>query len=693
MKISWNWLNSLVPLENVTTEQLAEKLTVAGLEVDSIKQVNSLGNSKNDIILDVISTANRSDALSLIGIAREVSVLFQQNFEFSKVEIATWSLSSKHEKKFDQFINVSCLVTCLEISKKINVPSWIQERLSVSGIMLHNNINDILNYVMLETGFPLHSLDIEKLSHEAIDYDHFSIAENTVNDAPFIDATNKQHIVDSKAVPILYYKNKKISICGIFNNTDFIVDNTSSKVLLYSLLVPPTVARRTTKLLVANNDISQRLERGLTPQQMEYAYKRALYLLKFAGIDFSSTQSISSFCLSDNIVTVNISRVHKILGIACRDELDSKKISNILSCLGFQVDIVSDNLIIKVPNFRYYDVVREIDIIEEIARIYGFDKFVASLPNFKRLGRITSRESLVRKIRLCLKDSGLSEVLNYSLENLSVHQNKNVDILITNPLNIEYIRLRQTLLNGILSTLSYNVKNNNNLLNVYEIGRVFSKQESYQEQYFCSGIMGQQSLNGYWKIGSLEGDWFFYKGILENLLFGIGSNITWHKISFEKNCVYSDLFHKYKVCQICIDNQNVGYYGQIHPKIHKNLAVNSLLYGFELNLEALLNIYNVKLNQKEVFSEYSVYPSVSRDISLVVPYDISFEEIQNKILSLGQSFLWKSFLIDIYEGDPIKKGYRSLTFRLLYRVQDRTLTLEEVDQVHQHLYTTLSDLF
>nr|ARO91156.1 phenylalanyl tRNA synthetase beta subunit [Flintiella sanguinaria] len=691
MKISWNWLNTLVDLSNISPEELSEKLTIAGLEVESIDKIY-VNDSVSDIILDIISTANRSDALSLIGIAREVSVLVKRDLQISLLKLDLRDFDDK-QILIDEAIDCeSLLAGLIQVSSVVSVPKWIQERLSSIGFSLQHNLYDVLNYVMLETGVPLNLFDPGNiLSHDSY-HKQITIKKNLCA-YPFFASDGNQYLLPDN-VPSILYGDHKINIGGLLDNKEFLANKNSSNLILLGIIFNPSSTRKLSKMVGCNNERSQRYERGLTSTQMEYAYRRALFLItNISSLQVKSVKYLYKNNYKPQLINLRLSYVFKILGPSFKNNLNKSHISQILNSLGFSFKSFPDYFVVTVPDFRSHDIKREIDLIEEIARVYGFEQFVDVIPKINRFANISIRELLNRKIRARLKTIGLNELINYSLESSESFYSKDKIINLKNPLNCDYAILRQTLLTNILSVISYNIKQGNGLIEGYEFGRIFNnKKEFFSEAYSIAGIIGGKLFSDSWEETNLMSNWFYAKGMLEQILSIISSSVRWEKVLLETNSVYYNIFHHYNVANIFIEEKSIGYFGQLNPRILNKFDINCNIYGFELKIEDILQIYKKNFYKKEIFRPYSSYPSIVRDISLIVPIDFPLHIIQEKISLLGKPLLYKSKFFNLYKNNPIPKGYKSLSFRLFYRVQDRTLTILEVDKLHENLYQNLTSI-
>nr|YP_010330149.1 phenylalanyl-tRNA synthetase beta subunit [Porphyridium aerugineum]UNJ17865.1 phenylalanyl-tRNA synthetase beta subunit [Porphyridium aerugineum] len=719
MKVSWKWLNRLIDLDSISPEDLIDRLALIGLEVESVENKQFKYSNEIDIVLDITSTANRSDLLSIVGIAREIALFLNKEIKKENYQISDINFTNSTEHPIFKDYTQSCqsyILGCIDNIEQNESPVWIQDLLYVSGIEVKGNIHDIISFVILETGCPISIINLS-YSNNFSSTDIFEV-DYPQDNYKFISSTGISYDLDrSVTLPCLKYNDKLVNLSGIINNINNDIQLPTQNFFLQGILFEPSIVRRASKFLGINNLESQRYERGITTLDLEHAYLRALFLINNTlGGKLNCFHYLKKLPYIPREILINTDRISKMLGplntINKGQLLTSDTIIKLLKPLGFQIikiavqgktenpNLISDYKIIP-PSFRYYDIEREIDVVEEVARIYGFNAFLDIIPRPNNLITFSYRELFIRKMRSKLKILGINELINYSLEGSvknynNIYRSNNSAIVIKNPLSSEYRLLRETLLDNIFSNISYNYKQGNGIIEGYEIGRVFKyKDNKYFEESTISGILKGKLFIESWLDNKMPSDWFYGKAIIEQMLSIVNKPFVWEKAVNEKIGKYAKIFHPYKITKITLNGLQVGYFGQLHPNLIKFLEINNYdLYAFEFNLDALIKSYTSKspLDYQEKYKAYSLYPSIVRDISITVPKLIEKTYIENYIQAITKPLLYKVTFISCYYGDPIPADYKSLSFRLFYRAEDRTLTINEVDFLHNKLYEHLDQI-
>jgi phenylalanyl-tRNA synthetase beta chain len=337
---------------------------------------------------------------------------------------------------------------------------------------------------------------------------------------------------------------------------------------------------------------------------------------------------------------------------------------------------------VKVPPYRYADIEREIDLIEEVARIYGYDKFCETLPARTELGYLSTDQILLRQVRSAFRGSGLTEVMHMSL----CSPTSSDQITITNPVAIEYSALRLDLLSGLIDACVYNLSQGNGILNGFEVGRVFSKdEEGSDETDHIAGIFGGDPTVGTWQNNTKPLDWYAAKGLLETVF-----NYLDIPVEFQPD-QKDDRLHPGRTASLWVSGERLGTFGQLHPQLRAKLELPEQIYTFELDLYALLEA--IARKSITVFKPYSTYPSSDRDIAFFAPLKVTVAELKRAITSTGGELLASVNLFDQYTGESVPEGQRSLAFRLVYRASDRTLTEADINPVHQKVRDVLEEKF
>jgi phenylalanyl-tRNA synthetase beta chain len=367
-------------------------------------------------------------------------------------------------------------------------------------------------------------------------------------------------------------------------------------------------------------------------------------------------------------------------------ELQAQDVERILTALGCQLTSSEEGAwTVTVPPYRYRDLEREIDLIEEIARLYGYDNFCDTLPEKSEAGYLPLDQELIRKLRASFRAEGLTELIQYSL----VKPQGERQIVLSNPLFIEYSALRTELISGLIDAFQYNLEQGNGSLNGFEIGRIFwLEEDGLQEAEALAGIMGGNRTVGKWsKSAEQPLTWFEAKGILQSVFQQLGLQVEYQPDN------QNSRLHPGRTASLWIRGNRLGTFGQLHPQVRREKGLPDSVYVFQLDLDVLLD----SLEKDEIlvpqFKPYSTYPAADRDIAFFAPIKITVAEIEKAIAKAGKDLLESVELFDEYRGDNVPKGQRSLAFRLVYRTSDRTLTDAEVEPVHNKVREALVEKF
>nr|YP_010337334.1 phenylalanyl-tRNA synthetase beta subunit [Pulvinaster venetus]UNJ16919.1 phenylalanyl-tRNA synthetase beta subunit [Pulvinaster venetus] len=695
MKISWNWLKTLINIKLENPYDIAENLTLAGSEIESIKYETILGSK--DIILDITSTPNRNDLLSVIGIAKEIELvcnlkhklnnnIFFENDKNNKVIIKqnNNNITNKYYKSFISNINIK------------ESPLLIQQRLIASGITPKNNIVDISNYIMIKWGCPLEVIDIANINEKSLDYNNINdFQESYISLDNFIPESNQTDIKNQNILTTTYKKNI-IYISGINASENFKIKSDTKNIYLQSILYNQSSIRTNSQLLGTRTESSIRYERGINSEYLKSAYIEALSLIQQANLD-SIQHSIITNDLDNykiNNIQLNYRKLQNILGpinsANNKEYLKESTITNIFNKLGFVVSQADNYCRIQPSLSRYNDITREADLIEEIARIYGFNKFIDKLPYIKSKIKLSNKELYLRQLRIRLRLLGFTEIVNYSL----ITHTEKKQITLKNPLTIEYNSLRSNLIEGLVEKIYYNYNQSNKYLQGFEIGRIFHRNNNkIIEKEYIGGILGGNLIKLSWTKNTEQMNWYFAKGKIETLLSTLQYKIIWEPLTKNIYEETTNLLHPGKTCIITINNQPLGIFGEVHPQVLKKFNLNTQIFAFEINLNLLLELFLRQQKYNTIkFQQYSIYPIITRDISIIIPLHISVELIINtiKIIIKNNHILKNVQFIDEYQGKNIPKETKSIVLRLQYQSRYKTLTTEEVDQLNERIKIDLN---
>lgn len=649
----------------------------------------------DDVILDLTATANRADALSMVGVAREVAALtggslkIPQPPEVIITPIGNLSLQIREPQACPAYIGTT--ITQVEIAPS---PDWLQQRLRAAGVRPINNVVDITNYVLLEWGQPLHAFDLDRLRSVA-GGENLTIGVRFANAAETLQTLDGQTRTLSTQNLLITANQKPVALAGVMGGEETEVDEGTRNLLLEAALFDSVAIRRSARSVGLRSEASGRYERGVNRAELEVACGRALSLIEELASGVNTQQATADTrpdpATWSHSIVLRLDRINQVLGPIDlgeeTGELEAQDVERILTALGCKLTVTDENTWqVSVPPYRYRDLEREIDLIEEIARLHGYDNFCDTLPEKSEAGYLPLEQELNRKIRALLRAEGLTEVIHYSL----VKPGADRQISLTNPLFTEYSALRTDLLSGLIDAFVYNLEQGNGSLNGFEIGRIFwQEEEGLQEADALAGIMGGDRTLGKWSRSGGEQPltWFEAKGILESVFRQLRL-----EVEFQPDHRDSRL-HPGRTASLWVHGIRLGTFGQIHPQLRREKGLPDSVYAFQLDLDVLLSSLEEDEILNAIFHPYSTYPASDRDIAFFAPEKVTVAEIEKVITKAGKELLSSVEVFDEYRGENVPPGQRSLAFRLIYRAGDRTLTDAEVEPVHNQIREALLEKF
>lgn len=697
MQISLNWLNQIVDIENVNLEHLLEKLTLGGFEIEELLELKI--DEKKEIIIDISATANRADSLSIKGIAKEIISLMNLAQKETYYLTNNLDFKNKIEEFFSPISNfIDCsifLAVSIENLVNFNSPYWLKKKLFSVGIEPTNNLLDYQNYIFVETGYPFEFYDLEKIKKKTKDRINLTLGFPHTN-YEFIGENMVKYSLNKN---ILVLKNNKevLSIAGIIANKEFSYNRTTNSLLIEGAVYNSQTIRKTSRLLNVRTDRSAKYEKGLTHYNFIESFYHLIFLLKILNPNL-----ICNFLVGyqksekpNQSIQLKYENIMKILGaikknpIILTNQLEISQISDYLTQLKCQFVLNKKTLIwdVQVPNSRSDDIIREIDLIEEIGRFCGFNNFIPCLPKINQIGWKDFSYQTRNKITFCFLNEGFYELVNYSF----VKEKNNNSIQLLNPLLSDYKTLRTSLLPNMLQTVSDINKQTNCMIEGFEFGHVFFKDKKfgYKEVEYVAGIFGGISMKATWSETSSLLSWFEAKGKIEEIFCKLNISIRWK--SFSDN-MYNQIIHPYRIAKLYRNNeQDIGIFGQIHPILAQQLNISSQLFLFEFNFESIKN--ELKKTQLSFFEEYSSYPKIFKDLSFLVDRNISFEEIKFNIMVQGAPYLIQVNLLDEYQGPLIPEFFTSLCVQLIFQSNKRTLVTKEIETIIENIESNLIKKF
>ena len=641
---------------------------------------------EKDTILDVAPTANRGDQMSIIGVARELSALFNQPLKLNPIE-CTKDLSTD-EFKVEIIDKDVCKYYSAGILKNITIkssPSWMQKRLIASGMRPINNVVDITNYVMLEYGCPLHAFDMDKL-------DGYLCVRRAKEGEKLttLDSIERELTTDSVLIAT---KDKGVCLAGVFGGENSEIDDNTKNMVLEAAYFTPVSNRKSARSVGYRSEASARFERGIDIEAVKPALMRAMQLL----VEYADAQVIGVVEDGENKlppleITLRYAQIKRILGC----DIDSEKCINILEKLGFE-KLGGNELAAKfaVPSFRAGDVTREIDLIEEISRINGYDKISPSLPPKSELAEITLEEKVLKTVHSMMRNAGLTEIQTSSLIGKSLLDKFKIDyddvnaVKVENAASEEYSMLRQGLAASVLNCMKYNFDNGQKVFWAYEIGKTYikageadEKNTGVKETRVLEGIITGEVQNSKWEVKTETG-FYYVKGIIENLFneLEIMRRIKFVPLEETELAKTHNVLHPYRTGVIMLlgkKPQPIGYFGQLHPTVEDKLKLNQKAYLFKIDINELISAVKETVPR---FKHIPQYPEVRRDIAFIINEDVSYDDIQKVIKSSVKQNIFKgSEIFDIYQGEHVEDGFKSVAFRIKMQDEGATLTDEVIEQ-------------
>ncbi|CDQ18247.1 phenylalanine--tRNA ligase subunit beta [Halobacillus karajensis] len=641
----------------------------------------------DDIIIELGLTPNRSDALSMAGVAYEVAAAIDGTYELAEEMVQT---SDKRASNYlsvvvdDEEANPYYGAFVIENIHVGPSPLWMRNRLTAAGIRPINNVVDITNYVLMEYGQPLHAFDYDRFGSQ-------TIVTRRAKDGEKITTLDDQERVLNADHLVITNGEKAHAIAGVMGGAESEVQTDTTTVILEAAYFSPTVVREASKNHGLRSESSTRFEKGVDPNRVERAGLRACELLsKYAGgTVLEGVVSHDNLDRSEKQVAVNINTINDRLGT----KISNEDMSDIFRRLQFTYEQEGDVFDVSVPT-RRGDIAIFEDMLEEVARIYGYDNLPYTLPEgASQAGGLTQNQELKRKVKSYFEGAGLYETITYSLTSEDKAQmlvspevaEKAVSpVSLAMPMSEDHGTLRLSMLPELLSSLSYNVARKQENLAYYEVGTVFISEEEQvtkqpEEVLRASGALTGEWVTHPWQQEKKPIDFFVAKGILEGLSQQLDLSFGYEKAKL-------DYMHPGRTAVVSVDDETVGFIGQVHPKLQKQLGLKET-YVFDINLEVLFKKYQ----KEEKFQAIPRHPSVSRDIALVVDEEVTSGTIEKTIADAGDPLVKDVQVFDLYQGEHLDKGKKSLAFRLLYLDPVRTLKDQEVEEAHNRILNAVKE--
>ncbi|MDK2564594.1 phenylalanine--tRNA ligase subunit beta [Romboutsia sedimentorum] len=626
----------------------------------------------NDALIEFEITSNRPDCRSIIGIAREAAITLGTELKLPEIKVNGCS----EEMQFEIDIQTDlCKRYCGKVVKDVKVgpsPYWMQRRLIEAGMRPINNIVDITNYVMLELGQPLHAFDLDDIKYNKM------IVKCANEGEKFTTLDGVERTLTSDML-VIGNQDKTLDLAGIMGGENSEIKNETIAIFLEGASFAKENIRATSKKLGLRTEASSRFEKGIDVNLAQMAVNRAAQLIEELECGRVLNNMLDYYPKKEEVqkLTVNPQRINKLLGV----NVSIEQFINILENLEFKCNLVaSDKLELEVPSFRL-DITEDADILEEIARIYGYEKIpAADLEGNATAGVKSENQKFIDTVKNNAIAVGLNEILTYSFVsprgvdkiNLPKNDEKRNFVKIINPLGEETSVMRTTLIPNMLNVISTNVSHKVESVSAFECGNTFTPQDGLpvETKKFCSAMYGK------------DVDFFSLKGVVETILNNVG--FDGYEIEPETT---NSTFHPGRCAKVVYNNIYIGTFGELHPDVIENYNLGQRVYVSEINVDLVFE----NLTKVKKYSPLPKYPSTSRDIALIVKDEVIVKQIEDIIKANSAGLVENYQLFDVYKGSQIEEGYKSIAYSITYRSAQKTLTDEDVAKVHDKILSELSE--
>jgi phenylalanyl-tRNA synthetase beta chain len=668
MDFSLNWLKRYVKT-SMNEDEIAEIITSQGLTVDAVIKKD------NDVIFDIDVTTNRPDAMNYLGLARELKASGKAEFiPFS------YNLIENDSLKTDDFISVKventnlCKRYVARVVKNVKIapsPRWLQDLLESVGIRAINNVVDISNFVLWETGQPLHTFDMRLIEGGEI------IVRNAAKGEKITTLDGVERVLLESDI-VIADKVKPVALAGIMGGENSEIQDDTTDVVIESAWFFPANVRKTAKRLAIHTDSSHRFERGADIGIMMKAANRAAALIAelAGGTVCSSPIDVYPDRFKNLEILLNTGNVKRIIG----KEISVDFIVNTLNALDFETHKVSEEEVkCIVPTFRV-DISREIDLIEEVVRMYGYNNVPSTLPVVNTAGRTVKRqEQLANSMESILIATGFNEAITYSFcskaDNLALFPDRDKMVVISNPLSEFLSVMRTSVTASLLKSVELNLKHGNKEVRLYEDGRNYIPKgiQATEKRHFAAvATKGAHSKN--WNNVTQIYDYSLLRGIIEEYF-----ERNFYIDNLEIKPVQKHLFKSRFSADIVYNGKTVGWFGEFSQDVLKHFDIDCDIVGFEICIDDLIEFEPKKL----FFKPFSVFPPVLRDSAFLISKEYTFDQMVEFIKQKDIPYLKEVKLFDKYEGKGIPKGKVSIAINFVFQSDEKTLNSDEVSNLHK----------
>ena len=667
--------DSIIPKEFADGIQILPEDAVPG---DSIFPYLDL----DDEIIELSITPNRADALSMRGVAHEVAAIYGKSVHFPEKTVTEDSKPASD--KISVAIESDKVATyASRVVENVNVqpsPQWLQNLLMNAGIRPINNVVDVTNYVLLYFGQPMHAFDLDKFEDSHI------VARDARDGEKLVTLDGEERELTAEDI-VITVADKPVALAGVMGGASTEIDNNSKNVVLEAAVFDGKSVRKTSSRLNLRSESSSRFEKGINNDTVLEALDFAAAMLQ----ELANGTVLAGRVQAGSVDTepVQVSTSLDYVNVRLGTELTFADIEDVFEKLGFGLTGDADKFTVSVPR-RRWDISIQADLVEEIARIYGYEKLPTTLPEAAgTAGELTETQALRRKVRTIAEGAGLTEIISYALTT----PEKAVEFAVTPtnltelmwPMTVDRSALRQNMVSGMLDTVAYNVNRKNSNVAIYEIGKVFEQNGNPKEElpneintfaFAISGLVAEKDF----QTKATPVDFFYAKGIVEALFDKLEVSVDYVPTK--------DLasMHPGRTAAIVLDGQMIGFLGQVHPQTAKNYGIPET-YVAEINLSAV----EAALQPAQPFVEITKFPAVSRDIALLLKAEITHQEVLDAIYSAGVKRLVAVKLFDVYAGEKLGAGMKSMAYSLTFQNPNDNLTDEEVAKYMEKITKALTE--
>jgi len=687
MRVPYSWLMEFLEAD-AAAEQLAEKLTMAGLEVEGIEE-GAEEEIRGEKILLTKVTSNRGDLLSMLGVAREAAAVLDATYRRPEITLA------EQGEPIDGAVQISvadpdlCPRYSARLVRDVKVgpsPQWMQKRLIAAGIRPISNVVDATNYVLWVTGQPLHAFDMDLLRGGEIIVRRARPEETIMTIDGELRGLTSDDLVIADA-------ERPVALAGIMGGQRTEVTEWTKNVLIESAHFNPTCIRLTSLRIGLSTEASYRFERIVDPGGTIAAADWAAQLMaEIAGGEVApGVIDVYPEPITEKRVSLRPERANQVLGT----ELSADEMAQFLRRLEFDVEHDEGKILVTVPTFRP-DVEREIDLIEEVARIYGYNEVPTTLPSSASVqGFLTRKQRITAEAKNLLCACGLYETLTFSLTHprgadmlcLEPDDPRRQAVKVANPMIDDHQILRTNLIHNALEAVALNIRRRNLDIALFEIGKAFSPRgegELPDEKLRLTAVISGSLWSGAWNLPPevKQADFYTLRGIAEQLLFGLGIEARFEPAQ-------SPIFEAGRCASVNVDGGVLGLMGEVSAQVQENYDIPQKVYLLDLDFDMLLEHATLV----KPYTPLPKLPPVYRDIALIVDADVPAEAVEQCLQRAGGELLTQVRLFDVFTGKPVSEGKKSLAFSLEFRTPERTLTDAEIDELIDRMVAAANDEF